>query len=47
MFFEFARFPVERVIDSSCATQTLVQFADLRYTEPGKVEGKLLARAAG
>ena len=39
MFFEFARFPVEHVVDSDCATQTLVQFADLRYTEPGQTRG--------
>jgi inner membrane protein len=38
MFFEFARFPVERVV-GNCATQALVQFADLRYTEPGKSRG--------
>jgi inner membrane protein len=38
-FFEFARFPVENVIGNDCATQTLVQFADLRYTEPGKSRG--------
>ncbi|MCU1267519.1 MAG: hypothetical protein JWM21_3837 [Acidobacteria bacterium] len=37
-FLEFARFPVEKVI-GDCATQTLVQFADLRYTEPGKSRG--------
>jgi hypothetical protein len=39
IFFEFARFPVDHVIDSDCATQTLVQFADLRYTEPGTTRG--------
>jgi inner membrane protein len=38
-FFEFARFPVERVADRDCTTQTLVQFADLRYTEPGRSRG--------
>ena len=31
----FARFPIEKVEDSNCLEQTLVQFADLRYTEPG------------
>ncbi|HEY5992654.1 MAG TPA: metal-dependent hydrolase, partial [Candidatus Udaeobacter sp.] len=31
----FARFPIERVEDDNCLEQTLVQFADLRYTEPG------------
>jgi hypothetical protein len=36
VFLGFARFPVLQVADPNCATQTLVQFADLRYTEPGK-----------
>ena len=31
----FARFPIERITDDNCVEQTLVQFADLRYTEPG------------
>lgn len=31
----FARFPIEHVEDEDCLSQTLVQFADLRYTEPG------------
>jgi inner membrane protein len=35
IFLGFARFPVTRLVNSDCATQTLVQFADLRYTEPG------------
>jgi hypothetical protein len=39
MFLEFARFPVERVVGADCTTQTLVQFADLRYTEPGQTRG--------
>lgn len=30
----FSRFPIERVADSDCLSQTLVEFADLRYTEP-------------
>lgn len=38
-FLEFARFPVERVAGADCTTQTLVQFADLRYTEPGQARG--------
>ena len=38
-FFEFARFPVERVADRDCTSQTLVQFADLRYTDPGRSRG--------
>jgi inner membrane protein len=39
VFLGFARFPVVRVLGEDCATQTLVQFADLRYTEPGKDRG--------
>ena len=35
----FSRFPVVQVSDADCTTQTLVQFADLRYTEPGKSRG--------
>ncbi|MEP6706605.1 MAG: metal-dependent hydrolase [Pyrinomonadaceae bacterium] len=31
----FARFPVARVKNLDCIGQTVVQFADLRYTEPG------------
>jgi inner membrane protein len=36
IFLGFARFPVVRVVGADCTTQTLVQFADLRYTEPGR-----------
>ena len=39
IFLSFARFPVIRVVGEDCATQTLVQFADLRYTEPGQGRG--------
>lgn len=39
VFLGFARFPVVRVEGEDCATQTLVQFADLRYTEPGRNRG--------
>lgn len=39
VFLGFARFPVVDVLGEDCATQTLVQFADLRYTEPGKDRG--------
>jgi inner membrane protein len=39
IFLGFARFPVARVIDPNCTAQTLVQFADLRYTEPGSQRG--------
>ncbi len=34
VFLDFARFPATR-IQRDCASETLVQFADLRYTEPG------------
>ena len=39
IFMGFARFPVVRVVGEDCVTQTLVQFADLRYTEPGRDRG--------
>jgi hypothetical protein len=39
VFLGFARFPVVQVAGEDCATQTLVQFADLRYTEPGQGRG--------
>lgn len=39
VFLRFARFPVIRVFDPDCKNQTLVQFADLRYTEPGSSRG--------
>jgi inner membrane protein len=39
VFLGFARFPGMRVVGEDCATQTLVQFADIRYTEPGKLPG--------
>lgn len=35
----FARFPIARVESDNCIGQTLVQFADLRYTEPGASRG--------
>ena len=35
----FARFPIARVESDNCIGQTLVQFADLRYTEPGALRG--------
>lgn len=34
-FLDFARFPVARLKETTCSTQTLLQLADLRYTEPG------------
>jgi inner membrane protein len=39
VFLDFARFPVVNVAGADCLTQTLVQFADLRYTEPGRGSG--------
>lgn len=35
VFLDFARFPVARLKETGCTTQTLLQLADLRYTEPG------------
>jgi inner membrane protein len=35
IFLDFARFPAVRVETQNCAAGLLVQFADLRYTEPG------------
>jgi inner membrane protein len=39
VFLNFARFPVMKLADPSCTASTLVQLADLRYTEPGKSRG--------
>ena len=39
IFEGFARFPVSQLADPGCATETLVEFADLRYTEPGNSRG--------
>jgi len=39
VFLGFARFPVAQIKDPDCTTQTFVQLADLRYTEPGKSRG--------
>ncbi len=39
VFLGFARFPVAKLSDPACVTQTLVQIADLRYTEPGSSRG--------
>ncbi|HSE23372.1 MAG TPA: metal-dependent hydrolase [Pyrinomonadaceae bacterium] len=39
IFLGFARFPVVQLEDPNCTTQTIVQFADLRYTEPGRTRG--------
>ena len=35
----FARFPLARLEGDNCIGQALVQFADLRYTEPGAARG--------
>ena len=39
ILFGFARFPIARVDAENCVGQALVQFADLRYTEPGASRG--------
>ena len=39
IFLGFARYPVAQLADPQCATQTLVEFADLRYTEPSRSRG--------
>jgi inner membrane protein len=39
VFLNFARFPVMQLADPGCTTMSLVQLADLRYTEPGKTRG--------
>ncbi len=39
VFLGFARFPVMQLADPDCTTRTLVQLADLRYTEPGRSRG--------
>lgn len=39
IFLGFARYPVARLADPSCTTETVLQLADLRYTEPGSQRG--------
>jgi inner membrane protein len=39
IFLGFARFPVAKLSEQDCTSQTLVQLADLRYTEPGTSRG--------
>lgn len=39
IFLGFARYPVARLADPNCTTDTLLQLADLRYTEPGSRRG--------
>jgi inner membrane protein len=46
IFLGFARFPIARVENENCGGQTLVQFADLRYTEPGISRGTFALEVA-
>ena len=39
IFMGFARFPVYRVAGADCLSETVVQLADLRYTQPGAARG--------
>ena len=39
ILLNFARFPISRPEDEDCVSQTIVQIADLRYTEPGATRG--------
>lgn len=39
ILLNFARFPIARVPDENCLSQSIVQIADLRYTEPGTSRG--------
>lgn len=39
VFLGFARFPVMKLTGEDCTTETFVQLADLRYTEPGESRG--------
>ena len=39
IFLGFARFPVFQVAGADCVTETIVQLADLRYTQPGGSRG--------
>jgi hypothetical protein len=39
IFLGFARYPVAQLADPNCTSETLVQLADLRYTEPGSSRG--------
>jgi Predicted membrane-bound metal-dependent hydrolases len=39
IFLGFARFPVAKLSAQDCTSQTFVQLADLRYTEPGTSRG--------
>ena len=39
ILLDFARFPIARVPEQDCVSQTIVQFSDLRYTKPGAGRG--------
>ena len=39
IFLGFARFPVFKVVGADCLSETVVQLADLRYTQPGTSRG--------
>jgi inner membrane protein len=39
IFLGFARFPVYEVRGADCLSETVVQLADLRYTQPGSARG--------
>ena len=39
ILLNFARFPLAKAQDENCVSQTIVQIADLRYTEPGASRG--------
>ena len=39
IFLNFARFPVFNVTGADCVSKTVVQLADLRYTQPGSSRG--------
>jgi inner membrane protein len=39
IFLGFARFPVYKVVGADCMSETVVQLADLRYTQPGSSRG--------
>lgn len=39
IFLGFARFPVYSVVGADCLSETVVQLADLRYTQPGSSRG--------
>lgn len=39
IFLGFARFPVYKLAGADCLSETVVQLADLRYTQPGSARG--------